>query len=72
MGIEKLKINTDSQFVINCITKWMSKWKKCGWKTSSGKDVINKYELIEMEKALAPLDVSWVSNQIISINLIEV
>lgn len=59
-GIQKLKINTDSQFLINCITKWMPKWKRCGWKTSSGGDVINKHELIEMEKALAPLNVSWV------------
>ncbi|XP_016842207.1 ribonuclease H1 isoform X1 [Nasonia vitripennis] len=58
-GIKKLKINTDSQFLISCITQWMPKWKKCGWQTSTGKPVINKTELIEMEKALAPLQVSW-------------
>ncbi|XP_014212647.1 ribonuclease H1 isoform X2 [Copidosoma floridanum] len=58
-GIKKLKINTDSQFLISCITKWMPKWKKTGWQTSSNKPVINKQELIEMEKALAPLKVSW-------------
>lgn len=59
-GIKKLKINTDSQFLISCITQWMPKWKMSGWKTATGKPVINKTELIEMEKALTPLKVSWV------------
>ena len=59
-GIKNLKINTDSQFLLSCITQWMPKWKKCGWKTSTGNPVINKTELLEMETALAPLNVSWV------------
>ncbi|XP_011494583.1 PREDICTED: ribonuclease H1 [Ceratosolen solmsi marchali] len=58
-GIVKLKIITDSKFLISCITNWMPKWKRTGWKTSNGKDVINKLELIEMEKALLPLTVTW-------------
>lgn len=59
-GIKKLKISTDSQFLINCVTMWMSKWKRNGWKTAKGEPVINKTELIEMEQALAPLDVIYV------------
>ncbi|XP_066595871.1 ribonuclease H1 isoform X1 [Prorops nasuta] len=58
-GVTKLKINTDSQFLINCITKWIKGWKRNNWKTSSGKDVINKLELLELEEALKPLQVSW-------------
>jgi len=58
-GIKKLKINTDSKFLISCITQWMPKWKRSGWQTTNGKPVINKEELIEMEKALTPLQVSW-------------
>lgn len=59
-GIKKLKINTDSEFLINCKTKWMKNWKARGWKTSNGRPVINKEELLEMESAIAPLQVSWV------------
>ncbi|KAK2586250.1 hypothetical protein KPH14_001506 [Odynerus spinipes] len=58
-GITKLKINTDSQFLISCITQWMPKWKKNGWQTASKQPVINKTELLEMEKALKSLDVVW-------------
>lgn len=59
-GIKKLKISTDSQFLINCITKWMPKWKRNGWKTADGKAVINKTELISMENSLKSLEVNWV------------
>ncbi|XP_043605767.1 ribonuclease H1 [Bombus pyrosoma] len=58
-GIKNLKINTDSQFLINCIKFWIHSWKKKGWVTSNNTRVINKDELIEMEKALKPLNVVW-------------
>lgn len=60
-GIKNLKINTDSQFLINCIKYWIHSWKEKGWVTSNNTPVINKDELIEMEKALKPLNVVWVS-----------
>ncbi|XP_033341720.2 ribonuclease H1 isoform X2 [Megalopta genalis] len=58
-GIEKLKIITDSKFLIKCITEWMPKWKKNGWKTANGNPVINKLELLEMEEALKSLKIAW-------------
>ncbi|XP_077274038.1 ribonuclease H1 isoform X2 [Temnothorax americanus] len=58
-GIKKLKINTDSKFLISCITKWMPIWKRRGWKTVQGKPVINKTELLEMEKELNSLTIAW-------------
>ncbi|GAB1866766.1 Ribonuclease H1 [Camponotus japonicus] len=58
-GIKKLKINTDSKFLISCITQWMPGWKKRGWKTIENKPVINKKELLEMEKELESLTVAW-------------
>ncbi|KAL0112782.1 hypothetical protein PUN28_012211 [Cardiocondyla obscurior] len=61
-GIDKLKINTDSQFLISCATQWMPNWKRNGWVTSEAKPVINKTELLEMEEALKPLNVTWVNN----------
>ncbi|XP_012056538.1 PREDICTED: ribonuclease H1-like [Atta cephalotes] len=59
VGIKKLKINTDSKFLISCITQWMPVWKKRGWKTVDNKPVINKTELLEMEKELENLTVAW-------------
>ncbi|XP_018361571.1 PREDICTED: ribonuclease H1-like isoform X2 [Trachymyrmex cornetzi] len=58
-GIKKLKINTDSKFLISCITQWMPAWKRRGWKTVENKPVINKTELLEMEKELGNLTVAW-------------
>ena len=37
-----LTIKTDSKYLIDGIEKWMSNWKKKGWKTSSGKPVLNQ------------------------------
>ncbi|XP_071569064.1 ribonuclease H1-like [Temnothorax nylanderi] len=58
-GIKKLKINTDSKFLISCITRWMQSWKRKGWKTVQGKPVINKTELLEMEEELNSLTIAW-------------
>lgn len=60
-GVEKLCINTDSQFVINSITTWLPNWKKRGWKLKDGGDVKNKYDFIDLEKATNLLEVKFVS-----------
>lgn len=39
---EPVIIYTDSEYVINGITKWVKGWKKKGWKTSTGTPVLNK------------------------------
>lgn len=49
---EKLVIHTDSQYVINSITKWIKKWKVNRWKTSDGKDVLNKDLLYNLDGLL--------------------
>lgn len=40
-GAEPLTIETDSQYAINCSTKWVHGWKKNGWKNSQKKPVKN-------------------------------
>ncbi|OAD62800.1 Ribonuclease H1 [Eufriesea mexicana] len=62
-GIKKLKINTDSKFLISCINNWMPKWKANGWNTAANKPVINKIELLEMEEALKSLNIIWADLQ---------
>ncbi len=38
---ENFKLRTDSKYVIDGYTKWITNWKRNGWKTSSGKSVQN-------------------------------
>ncbi|PJM73916.1 ribonuclease HI [Bifidobacterium primatium] len=40
-GEEPLVIETDSQYAINCSTKWVHGWKRNGWKNSQKKPVKN-------------------------------
>lgn len=60
-GIAKLLINTDSQFLINCATQWMQKWKQNGWKTATGQEVKNKDDLVELDKLLkqGTITIKW-------------
>jgi len=43
---EDIVIYTDSDYCINCLTKWIPGWVSRGWKTSEGKDVLHR-DLIE-------------------------
>lgn len=40
-GQEPLLIESDSQYAINCASKWVRGWKAKGWKTASGEPVKN-------------------------------
>ena len=48
-GIKELSINTDSQFMIQCMSTWIHGWKRKGWVTSDGKPVKNKDELVVLD-----------------------
>ena len=54
-----ITIHTDSQYVINGITKWVFGWQKNDWKTKEKKDVLNK----ELWQALVDVtlkhDITW-------------
>ena len=49
---QELKILCDSQYAINCISKWMPGWKKRGWKRADGKPVLNQEILKELDAAI--------------------
>lgn len=44
--LDQFKVYSDSKYSIDCITKWISGWKRNNWKTSSNEPVKNK-DLIE-------------------------
>lgn len=43
---EDIVIYTDSEYCINCLTRWILGWVSRGWKTSAGGDVLHR-DLIE-------------------------
>lgn len=60
LGHKKVKLYTDSEFTINCITKWMKNWKRNGWKLSSGGMVKNKEDLVILDNLCQKFEhVDW-------------
>ncbi|KAM5251449.1 ribonuclease H1 isoform 1-T1 [Hipposideros larvatus] len=41
------------------ITNWVQGWKKNGWRTSAGKEVINKEDFVGLEKLVQGMDIQW-------------
>jgi ribonuclease HI len=56
---QPLQVLCDSQYVINCLTKWLKGWKKKGWKKADGKPVLNQDLLKQLDAALAGRDVTF-------------
>lgn len=55
-------IYTDSTYVIQGITQWVWGWRKRGWKTAQGSDVLNRdlwEQLSSLVSARARGDVDW-------------
>jgi len=65
-GLEALKrpcrvsLFTDSQYLRDGITRWITSWKKRGWRTADNKPVKNVDLWQRLELALATHTVEWV------------
>ncbi|MHC5612451.1 MAG: RNase H family protein, partial [Nostoc sp.] len=55
---QAITLHTDSEYLINCVTKWVKGWKKKGWKKSDGKPVQNQ-DLLETLDELNTQQVKW-------------
>ena len=55
----KVKLYTDSKYVMDGINSWIANWKKNNWKNASKKDVKNKDLWIELDKYVAKHNVKW-------------
>jgi ribonuclease HI len=55
---QPITLYTDSEYLINCVTKWVKGWKKKGWKKSDGKDVQNQ-DLLETLDELNSRLIQW-------------
>lgn len=56
---EPLHVLCDSQYVINCLTKWMPGWKRKGWKKADGKPVLNRDLIEQLDAALSGRKVTF-------------
>jgi len=55
----KIRLHTDSTYVKDGITKWITNWKKKGWKTANRKPVKNIDLWQLLDAAVAQHDVEW-------------
>ncbi len=55
---EPITLYTDSEYLINCVTKWLPGWKKKGWKKADGKPVQNQ-DLLEILDELNTQKINW-------------
>jgi len=56
---KKIKIYTDSEYVIKGITEWLPRWKKRGYITSEGNPVKNRELWEELEKLVNFHKIKW-------------
>ncbi|KAI1697064.1 RNase H domain-containing protein [Ditylenchus destructor] len=58
-GEKELTVRTESDFLYNCMTRWVSGWKKNGWKKSDGQEVKLKDLIQELDDLSAKLNVKY-------------
>lgn len=54
-----VRVTTDSRYVQNGITDWISNWKRNGWKTAAKKPVKNSDLWLRLDQLVATHDVHW-------------
>ena len=52
-------VHTDSSYLINGITKWVSGWKRNGWVTKTKEGVVNKDVWMRLDASCAARRVKW-------------
>ena len=55
----KVKVVTDSKYVIQGITEWMPGWKQRGWRTAAKKPVLNSELWMQLDELVAQHAVQW-------------
>ena len=55
----KVRITTDSQYLMNGITRWLKNWKKRGWKTSQNTPVKNADLWQQLDAIASRHQVEW-------------
>ncbi len=56
----KVRLHTDSKYVMDGITKWIFSWKKNNWKSSDKKPVKNQELWQELDIEVAKHSIEWI------------
>lgn len=56
----RVKLSTDSRYVMDGLTKWIHGWRKNGWKTADKKPVKNAELWQRLLAAAAPHRIDWI------------
>ena len=56
----RVRLNTDSTYVKDGLTKWIHGWKRNGWKTAAKKPVKNKDLWQALEAACERHEIEWI------------
>lgn len=59
LGLSAIEIRTDSQLLINAITKWIPNWMQNDWKAANKKPVANKNDWSLLLSAAEGMDIMW-------------
>jgi ribonuclease HI len=54
-----VELFTDSKYVMDGITQWITKWKKNNWRTAAKKDVKNKELWQKLDQLISHHQVQW-------------
>jgi ribonuclease HI len=49
-------IKADSEYLVKGMTDWILKWRLNGWKTASGKDVVNRHHFEQLLSKVEKLE----------------
>jgi ribonuclease HI len=55
----RVELHTDSNYLRNGITQWITKWKRNGWRTANRKPVKNDDLWHALDEAQARHEISW-------------
>ena len=56
----RIKITTDSKYVLQGVTEWMPNWKKRSWRTANKKPVLNVELWQQLDELVAQHEIEWV------------
>lgn len=59
-GLKKIVVKTDSKLLIQSMDIWIHGWKRKGWKTSTGSDVLNKDILLKIDSLREKIQVKFI------------
>ena len=59
-NLQPLILNTDSQYVYDCMVKYLQSWKENGWRLYDGSPVQNQQDIAYLDMLRNQIQVEWV------------